>query len=59
MDSLFQDKVRFPWQEKKRLDVVALKQLDRDTLFMAYEDRVGFYRCFIGVYEKCACEEGE
>lgn len=30
----------FSWQSKDRLDVVCLKQLDRETLFLAYEDKV-------------------
>lgn len=33
----------FSWQNKDRLDIVCLKQLDRETLFLAYEDKVKLF----------------
>lgn len=32
--------IRPSWYNKQRLEVVAMKQLDRDTLFIAFEDQV-------------------
>lgn len=40
------EKIRPSWYNKQRLEVVTMKQLDRDTLFIAFEDQVLFFKDF-------------